>query len=312
MKEINEKSFMIHYLSITVHLSLEECIELYNQHFRLALFMLYDLHHGAKGFRGVKAGALGFQLKHTPGSGRNFCSFMFPGQACEVVPPEFFVYFYKTLIRQEIKFNVTRLDLAFDNVPFTPKDFYQIIKEDNKRIEQGEKQRVRTLTQRETVEFITQPFKDKEDGSGISRDTCYFGSRKSNRFIRVYNKRGPTRLEIELKGKRANLVASAILKEDVDNWLEISKAHLLDFIDIDIPWWKEFVGETERAYTKLYCPKDKSIEKKREWLLKQVSPTFAAVKEVTNGEIIFEMLDEGERRMYRNHPDLIALVRLMK
>jgi len=74
--------YKIDYLSITVHLPLEECITLYNDHFCLALFMLYDLHHGAKGFTGVKAAALGFQLKHTPGNGSQFCSFMFPGQVC--------------------------------------------------------------------------------------------------------------------------------------------------------------------------------------------------------------------------------------
>jgi len=153
---------------------------------------------------------------------------------------------------------------------------------------------------------------EKEDASGFGRDTCYFGSRQSERFLRVYNMRGPTRLEVEYKGKRAALVASEILKEEVDKWFSISISHLLDFIDIEASWWKEFTGDTERAYAKLHSSKEKSFEKKREWLLKQVSPTFAAVKEVTNGEIIFEMLDEGERRMYRNHPDLIALVRLMK
>ena len=124
--------------------------------------------------------------------------------------------------------------------------------------------------------------------------------------------RGPTRLEVEYKGKRATRVGSEILKKDVDKWLETSLAHLLDFIDIDIPWWKEFVGDAERAYAKIYCPKEKSIEKTAGWILKQASPAIAALQEVTDGSFIFEVLEEGRKRMYRNYPDLIALVRLTK
>jgi len=146
----------------------------------------------------------------------------------------------------------------------------------------------------------------------MSRDTFYFGSRQSERFLRVYNKRGPTRLEVEYKGIRAAHIASEILKDEVDEWLEISMAHLLDFIDIDIPWWKEFTGDTERAYSKLHETKEKSIEKTGGWLLKQAAPALAVLVEVTNGEFLFEMLDEGRKRMYRNYPDLIALVRLTK
>jgi len=306
MGELNKIDYLIDYLTITVHLPLTNCVDLYNHHFGDALFDLIDLPHGAKGFKGVKEAAMGFQLKHSPGNNKEYCSFMFPGQACQAVPPEFFTYFYRTLARQEIEFNVTRLDFAYDGVPFTPRDFFQVIEDDKKRIEKGEKQKIRTLSQRDTVRFITEPFLEKEDGSGLSRDTCYFGSRISERFLRVYNKRGPTRFEVEYKGKRAAYVASEILKEDEDKWLDISITHLLDFIDIDISWWKEFIGDRERAYAKLHCAKEKSLENICGWLMDQVSPSLAAVTECTDGQILSDMLDEGKKRMHKNHKNLLS------
>jgi len=306
MEDKNINNYMIDYLSITVHLPLLDCMNLYHQHFGYALFDLYDLEQGSKGFKGVKGAAMGFQLKHSPGYDRNYCSLMFPGQACKVVPPEFFISFYRNLVRQEIKFNVSRLDFAYDGVSFTPRDFFLVFEEDNKRIEQGKKQKVRTLSQRDTVQFITEPFMEKEDGSGLSRDTCYIGSRNSERFLRVYNKRGPTRLEIEYKGKRAAHVANEILMEDEEKWLDISITHLLAFIYIDIPWWKEFVGDRERSYAILHCAKEKSLEKINDWLINQVSPSLAAVTECTGGQILSDMLDEGGKRMRKNHGNLLS------
>ena len=188
MGELNKIDYLIDYLTITVHLPLTNCVDLYNHHFSNALFDLIDSPHGAKGFRGVKEAALGFQLKHSPGIEKEYCSFMFPGKACKAVPPEFITYFYRTLVRLESKFNVTRLDFAYDGVPFTPRDFFQVVEDDKKRIEKGEKQKIRTMSQRDTVRFITEPFMEKEDGSGLSRDTCCFGSRISERFLRVYNR----------------------------------------------------------------------------------------------------------------------------
>jgi hypothetical protein len=36
---------------------------------------------------------------------------------------------------RQIRFNVTKLDLSFDNVPFTPEEFYQAILDDMNRAE---------------------------------------------------------------------------------------------------------------------------------------------------------------------------------
>jgi hypothetical protein len=126
------------------------------------------------------------------------------------------------------------------------------------------------------------------------------------RFLRVYNKRGPTRLELELKEERANLVAESLFLAPIDDWPTIAIGHLLDFIDIDRPWWKEFIGDTDRAYKKLHYAKDVSLEKSRAWLLKQVSPALSAVAECTGGEILLDMDQEGRKRMNKRYGPLIS------
>jgi DNA relaxase NicK len=296
--------YKIDYFRITVHDSTRACIDLYNEHFGLALGKLVDQGHGSYGFKGVMESSLGFQLKHTPGGDRHYCTFEFPGEACKAVPPKFFIYFYKTLVRHEYKINITRIDFAFDNVPFTPKDFKEAIEED---ILHPDKNIIRSLTQRKSLHWHSEPFQEREDGSGIGKDTCYFGSRSSERFLRVYNKRGPTRLEIEFKGVRALEVAHYLFMTGIDDWFESMIGQVLDFIDIEKPWWKEFVGDHERAYVTLHSAKDKSLEKTQEWLIHQVSPALAAAAECTKGQIITEMMEEGRKRMHKSYGNLLSL-----
>ena len=87
---------------------------------------------------------------------------------------------------------------------------------------------------------------------------------------------------------RANLIASEILGKMADEWPDLAISHLRDFIDIDLPWWYEFINNRDRAYMKLKYAEDVSLEKSEQWLLNQVSPTLAAVSEVTKGEFLFE------------------------
>ena len=51
---------------------------------------------------------------------------------------------------------------------------------------------------------------------------------------------------------------------------------------------------------------EKSLETITDWLLNQVSPTFAAVIECTGGQIISDMMDEGGKRMHKNHGNLLS------
>jgi DNA relaxase NicK len=303
--------FRIDYFRITIHTNVDECVKLYKQCFEYGLGELTDQEHGAKGFKNVLGALSGFQLKHNPGDYKNYCTFEFPGQACGSSAPEQFIDFYHLTQLKKYRTNVTRIDFAFDHVPFSPFDIYQAILNDAKRGKE-EKPIVRSQAERSSLEIISSPLKMREDGSGLGQDTCYFGDRSSQRFLRVYNKRGPTRLELELKEDRANLVAGDIFSKDVEKWHEVAISHLLDFIDIDLPWWKEFINQTDRAYMKLRYAKDVSLEKSRKWLLGQVSPTMAAISEVTGGDIVLEMDKEGRKRMGKRYKPLLTASKFIK
>jgi DNA relaxase NicK len=295
--------YRIDYFRITVHKPLLACLELYKLCFEFALGNLTDLKHGAKGYKNVMGGLLGFQLKHDPINDNEYCTFEFPGQVCGSISPEQFTeFFYLTQVR-EYRTNINRIDFAFDNVPFTPNQFYQAFKLDES-LKEKEKI-IRTNTQRENLTLISSE-KMREDGSGKGQITCNFGNRSSQRFLRVYNKRGPTRLELELKEERANSIANDLFSKSIEKWYEVAISHLRDFIDIDLTWWKEFINNTDRAYMKLNYAKDISIEKSRKWLLEQVSPTLAALSECTGGKIILEMDCEGRKRMYKKYKTLLS------
>lgn len=296
--------YFIDYFRITVHLSKRECMDLYHLFFYIALGDFVELDHGAKGFKGVLQSLHGFQLKHSPGKDRHYCTFEFSGRVCRMVPPEFFIAFHRHLTWEEIKFNVTRMDLAFDFVPFTPIQFKETILEDHHN---PERNIIRSLTQRNSLRWDESSLKEKEDGSGVSQDTCYFGSRYSERYLRAYNKRGPTRLEIEFKGKRASVVADDILSKEEKEWYPIMIGHVLDFIDIEKPWWKEFIGKHERRYARIQSAKKESLDQKRDWLHHQVAPTLAAVLECTGDEELKSLVEEGKKRMRDSHQNLLSL-----
>jgi DNA relaxase NicK len=300
--------FIIDYFRITVHESTEYCVENYDYYFKDFLGPLYESSRGAKGFKEALEAALGFQLKHTPGANREYCTFEFPGQACKAIPPELFGYFYNVLKLEEKRINVNRIDLAFDGVKFTPLQLYEVILKDGER-KPTEKSLVRSLTQRESVHYEIEPLKEKEDKSSVARETCYFGSRSSERFLRLYNKRGPNRLEVEYKGDRASIVADDLFKDlyNLHEFFDIAISHLRDFIDIDLPWWWEFINDKDRAFAKIIKAKDETLEKKKDWLLSQTAPTVAALQYITDGEFVHELIIEGRKRMNKNCSNLLAL-----
>jgi len=300
--------FIIDYFRITVHESKEYCSEIFDEYFKEYLGPLYDSSRGAKGYKGAFDAALGFQLKHTPGANREYCTFEFPGKACKAIPPEIFGLFYSVLLLEKKRINVNRIDLAFDGVKFTPFQLYAVILQDEER-KPSEKSLVRSLTQRKSVHYEIEPLQEKEDKSSIARETCYFGSRYSERFLRLYNKRGPNRLEIEYKGDRASIVTDDLFKnlQNIDDFYDIAISHLRDFIDIDLPWWWEFVNDVDRAYAKIHRAKDVSIEKSKNWLLMQAAPTIAAINQIERGQFLMELEIEGRKRMYKNCSNLLAL-----
>ncbi len=179
----------------------------------------------------------------------------------------------------------------------------------------------------DVVTRIQRPI-DPETGRmhGIERrenhegDTVYLGSRSSERFVRAYNRRGPCRVELELKERRAvELWRRLLALQDEDAWSGEALAELRAFLDFRkreegvnpqrcelLPWWAEFCQGAERRSTVLPRKVDK-LETMDRWLRRQVAPVLALVVDAYGDEVLRDLMTLGRGR-YMLRPDRLALL----
>lgn len=157
-----------------------------------------------------------------------------------------------------------------------------------------------------------------ENGEGT---TFYMGSRTSSRFVRAYDRRGPTRIELEVKEDRAVLLWRALLAHVEQDWSLAALAELRAFVDFRdrssgvrpdfcplLPFWAEFVGGASRGGVVLprRAPK---LDNMRSWLRRQVAPVLALVLDADQSpEVLIRDLYDNGRSRYRARPDRLALL----
>lgn len=147
--------------------------------------------------------------------------------------------------------------------------------------------------------------------------TNYFGSMKSARFIRVYDKTKETkgnikatRWEIVLRDEYAQQCALHILWSNLNKTFLSTLASLLDF---RIPtsenrasrrkrmiWYQNFLGDIEKAQYTRYEPV-LTLDRMEHWLQKQVSRTLATVLHYKHGDMtfIYDLIDKGKYKKLR-------------
>lgn len=181
----------------------------------------------------------------------DFVSVEIRGQGCSVLGHAVLQGFLVDLAAKPWKSRASRLDYAWDGCPFTPRQVYDAAR--------GGAVNSRSIRPEEpdTIQFHESP---KVVGVE-SGETAYLGRRTGERFIRVYDKRGPTRLEIELKGKQAAKAVVGLTQTDIDQWGDLLLALLrdtVDFIDLShetrptraplLPWWEAFVADAGKGF----------------------------------------------------------------
>lgn len=204
----------------------------------------------------------------------------------------------------------SRLDVAWDCSGVTPGAFESAFTAGN----------VVTRIHREYVEE-TGRWKGIDLRSNWEGDTVYLGSRHSERFVRVYDRRGPTRLEMEWKGKRALALWERLLCVGEEDWSREAMTELRAFLDFrdrsvstrpsDCPllsWWAELVGDAGRSC--ITIPRvPKTLEDVRVWLHKQVAPALAMLHDALP-DFTYEIkaaIREGRER-YMRRPERVAMV----
>jgi DNA relaxase NicK len=283
-----EIDFRVHWLSFTVHATRQDALIIYDLFFKDSFGPLEDLGHGGRGFKSLLRGALQIKLYLDPiRNDIEYFHFEIPGKACDHIPWEHFnsleIYLQSNFNDQ---YKYKRLDFAFDNVPFIPQDVELAIKND----------KVRSLGKRESLYIHSSPFQERDNGE-IGTYTVEFGSSTSQRMITVYNKRGPTRLEFQMKDERAHVITRELFGTcDILKWYQIMVAHLRDYIDIDEPWWNEFIKSIGRAWVTISNPREVSMESLINWFDQQISPAFSTIVDSQPPELINKMIDRGRYR----------------
>lgn len=224
--------------------------------------------YGRNGYRGVAVGPLGAQVWHDPAASEDVrCTVFLASTAMEVVGTLGLVV---GLMKLGCRWNVTRADVALDGVLVHPDEVERVWRFD---------EAVRCRSKRSS-----NGRQENEDGV-----TVYIGKRSSHRFMRVYNRRGPTRshsrFELECKDDRAREVVAGLMSRVPEEWPAFLRGVLFDFIDFKQGWWAEAMAgmiELRRANGSAV---ELTIEAKTRWLESQVAGTLSDVVEAAGGDL---------------------------
>lgn len=217
-----------------------------------------------------------------------------PGTACEALGVA-----EVRALSLALGLQLTRVDLAFDGVGFTPRDAATWVREGN----------VRCRSQK-------RKFMEDLGGKGDG-ETLMLGSRSSTRFLRIYDGRGFTRVELELKGEAARGFGG-ILAAEVDELAALSLGVLRDFVDfVDaskdanvsraplLPSWEALVGTHERVKVAVHGKGAPMVERVVRYLERQVSAMLAVYHDL--GHSVDDLLALGKGRYQHRHRALLAL-----
>jgi DNA relaxase NicK len=183
---------------------------------------------------------------------------------------------------EEVRIN--RIDTAFDYCPFTVQDVLKEVKDNN----------LRSYFKRETVTVYDKPYEPNELGK-IGTSGINLGGRSSTRYIRIYDKHGYTRLEIEYKGTKSQQVGADLLfSQNPDAALELAIGHLRDYIDFFSDWWEEFIMNFDRLFKTL--PKEiqeMTMEGIKNWFENQVASAFFVLSQLEGSEYWNNLIRSG-------------------
>jgi len=259
---INPVFVSLHYLSITFFCDPRSIVPLIME--KLAYELLADADNWDKCFintnfkgryyKSIYHGPYGMALYAYPNKGTH-CHLEIKGEATEDIGQSRLLDFLHSLHQLSTPFSddnlvipinwqATRVDIAFDGVPFTPRDCYDAYLRGDIRCAANRK---------------SWAWQSNEEG-----DTLYIGVRKSERYIRIYNRRGPTRVEIEYKGMYAEAIGSVLSFQESAIFHNSAISYLRMFVDFVeattggsitratlLPWWKAFVGDIDRIALKI-------------------------------------------------------------
>ncbi len=268
--------FSIHWFAVTIHQDFEHVKMIWSEFFSLGLGILVDKGHGARGYKQISEALLGAKVYYdhvTAKDDKQHCHIELPGSACEAVLPSVFPDLVNYLLQNGIRFSIKRVDFAFDGVDFTPREFFEAAKSD----------KLVSLVKREnskSFRWFESPFERRENGE-VGTSTAYVGAPSSDRMVRVYDSRGDTRLEFQVRDERAHVVCLDVFAHPWAEWEYVLKAHLRQFIDfVQTDWWAVFVSLAYKADLKISAARRVSLSRMEEWFDRQVVVALSVYEDV--------------------------------
>lgn len=254
-----------------------------------------DLGWRRRGKSDVWQSWLGFSV----GIYRGYPSFIIPGGACDELEA-FGIFRFVSLVLDEynqdwlfhagLKYICTRLDWSVDSLAFSPADLLARFR--GAFTDGAHDDSIITGLRATSWRYYQSP-----DG-----DTCYLGSRESNRMIRCYNRRGHTRLELELHSERASMAFDCAFRqwEQGDNY----SGYLSGLIRgmVDFPAWSEWLSvSSERVPVRVGRP-SVSLSKTFRWFSRQCAGSYA-ILECAAPEFLASVYDKSISR-----PDILSRI----
>lgn len=208
----------------------------------------------------------------------------------------------------DLQLRVSRIDLAADGAPFSPAKAWEAWTAGQVRTKV--KTKARAITGREGWRSGTWM-------SSAEGDTAVFGSARSNRLIRVYDRRGATRVELQVRKEAAEAIASDVFLRPFEELPRAVLGHIrafVDFVDVEasgnigraplLPFWDAFCGHVEKAQVRLTGTVLRTFEKVDRWLREQVAPSLAVWMQRLGSEKVEELFTLGRARWTRQHEQL--------
>lgn len=283
----------VHWLTGSCGLPPEKVIEVVSRH-------MYGLHFEPleRGLWTYKQSAVEASTKArvlwTPG--RLDVAVNLPGEACELLGTAGLL----DLVR-ELGLKLTRFDMAWDTDIFKPWEV-----------------RVAHAAGNAVTFSKWHDWRENPEGS-----TFYVGKRGSDndvRLVRFYDRRGPTRTELEIHGKRAQMFWAQLDMLPLGEWSKFGMAYLVDFVDFRdrseqenvgrcsrLDWWESFTSGAGRVALPL-PRKAPTLESSQAWVENQVAPVLSLVADSVPDatEWVKFLLENGKSRRKESHTALLA------
>ncbi len=225
----------------------------------------------ARGYQAMYSGEHGMMLYAFPSDQSQHCHLELKGQALAAIGYEALCSFLAEVDACGFRWKATRIDIAFDHHFFTPQmcwDAYQ-------------KGKFRTRANRDSGDW-------RENNKG---KTFYIGSRMSPRFLRIYDKRGPSRIEMVYKKEYAEA-----LRQQLTNIEELKNTALgflrsyIEFTEEPVQgknssraktanWWHQLVNDVEPTTIKKGAVREDHYRQSLERYYERLLPTLCIFSE---------------------------------